>query len=110
MLLTFGFGLVHGMGFAGALGEIGLPQQYFISSLLSFNLGVEAGQMGIVFVVLPMLLQLRKYSWYRYILLGASSAIFCCSLLLALGKNRMAAHALVMKPKVSLCRTKAWDG
>ncbi len=46
-----GFGLVHGAGFAAALAEIGLPQTEKISALLFFNLGVEAGQIGIILAV-----------------------------------------------------------
>ncbi len=44
-LVAFLFGLVHGLGFAGALQEIGLPQQHLAAALLTFNLGVEAGQL-----------------------------------------------------------------
>ncbi len=44
-LVAFTFGLVHGLGFAGALQEIGLPQQHLVVALLTFNLGVEAGQL-----------------------------------------------------------------
>jgi len=44
-LVAFLFGLVHGMGFAGALKEFGLPENHMLVGLLTFNLGVEAGQM-----------------------------------------------------------------
>jgi len=44
-LVAFGFGLVHGLGFAGALADIGLPEQHLLLALLTFNLGVEAGQL-----------------------------------------------------------------
>lgn len=64
-VLTFLFGLVHGMGFAGAISEVGLPEQYLISSLLSFNLGVEAGQLAVVLIVLPFLLKMRQWKFYR---------------------------------------------
>lgn len=47
-LVAFLFGLVHGLGFAGALKEIGLPQSHIGSALLTFNLGVEAGQLAVV--------------------------------------------------------------
>jgi hydrogenase/urease accessory protein HupE len=47
-VVAFLFGLVHGLGFAGALAEIGLPQQHLLMALLSFNLGVEAGQLLVV--------------------------------------------------------------
>lgn len=49
-LVAFGFGLLHGFGFAGALGQIGLPREDLLAALLLFNLGVEAGQLGVVFV------------------------------------------------------------
>jgi hydrogenase/urease accessory protein HupE len=47
-LVAFGFGLVHGLGFAGALKEIGLPQAHLLTALLTFNLGVELGQLGVL--------------------------------------------------------------
>ena len=46
------FGLVHGLGFAGALGDLGLPRESLATSLLSFNLGVELGQLAVVGVVI----------------------------------------------------------
>jgi hypothetical protein len=45
--LTFGFGLIHGLGFAGVLEEIGLPREHAALSLLGFNLGVELGQLAL---------------------------------------------------------------
>jgi hypothetical protein len=50
-----GFGLVHGFGFAGALGEVGLPEEVLGWALAGFNIGVEIGQLGIVLVVVPLL-------------------------------------------------------
>ena len=50
-MLTFGFGLVHGFGFANVLRELGLPSSGLAQSLLSFNVGVEAGQIVIVGVL-----------------------------------------------------------
>src|SRR3954451_13138478 len=47
-LVAFVFGLVHGLGFAGALREIGLPQQHLLVALLTFNVGVEIGQLMVV--------------------------------------------------------------
>lgn len=73
--VTFGFGLIHGMGFAGAISETGLPEQYLISSLLSFNLGVETGQLAIVMIVLPFLLSLQKKSRYRTAVIAVSALI-----------------------------------
>ncbi|MCZ8515157.1 HupE/UreJ family protein [Paenibacillus filicis] len=74
-LLTFAFGLIHGLGFAGALEEIGLPQSYFVSSLLTFNLGVETGQLFVVAVVMPLLLLLQKRPYYRKIMLAGSAVV-----------------------------------
>jgi hypothetical protein len=47
--VVFAFGLFHGLGFAGVLGEYGLPLDALIPALLSFNLGVEAGQLTVIF-------------------------------------------------------------
>lgn len=49
--LTFAFGLLHGLGFAGAMAEIGLPDKSALTALLLFNLGIEAGQLLIVALV-----------------------------------------------------------
>jgi len=58
--VSFSFGLLHGFGFAGALQEIGLPQGEIPLALLSFNLGVEAGQLGFVVVVLALYWTLKR--------------------------------------------------
>ena len=47
-LVIFGFGLFHGLGFAGFIREVGLPPEQFWSSLIGFNLGVEFGQLAVV--------------------------------------------------------------
>ena len=46
--LVFGFGLLHGMGFAGVLRDLGLPRSEFLTALVSFNLGVEGGQLSVI--------------------------------------------------------------
>lgn len=61
-IVAFLFGLIHGFGFAGALREIGLPESDVPTALLTFNLGVEAGQLVIVAAVLALLTLLRRYS------------------------------------------------
>lgn len=61
--VTFCFGLIHGFGFAGALREISLPRAEVPLALFSFNLGVEAGQLAVVAVVLPVLLFARGRGW-----------------------------------------------
>jgi HupE / UreJ protein len=62
--ITFAFGLIHGFGFAGALSELGLPQNGRLLSLLGFNLGVELGQLAVVCAALPLLFLLRGQRWY----------------------------------------------
>ena len=61
-LVAFLFGLVHGMGFAGALQEIGLPENHVLVALLTFNLGVEAGQLMAVLAAWG-LMQLTTRFW-----------------------------------------------
>jgi hypothetical protein len=56
ILLVFMFGLIHGMGFASSLNEIGLPPNKFFLSIFSFNVGVELGQMTIIFLVFGLII------------------------------------------------------
>jgi len=60
-VVAFAFGLLHGFGFAGALTEVGLPESAIPLALLFFNLGVEAGQIAFVIVVLATLAIARRY-------------------------------------------------
>jgi hydrogenase/urease accessory protein HupE len=53
-LVAFAFGLLHGLGFAAALMEIGLPEQHIPAALVCFNLGVELGQLAVIAVVLAV--------------------------------------------------------
>lgn len=63
--LTFLFGLVHGFGFAGALREIDLPSSAVPTALVTFNLGVEAGQLAVMAFVLPLVSVLRdRQRWF----------------------------------------------
>ncbi|MCA1407172.1 HupE/UreJ family protein [Ensifer sp. IC3342] len=59
-IVAFGFGLLHGFGFAGALSEIGLPQGHIPLALFFFNVGVEAGQLTFVAAVLLLLAAARR--------------------------------------------------
>ena len=59
--LTFAFGLVHGFGFASVLRELELPRAVLLTGLVSFNLGVEVGQVCIVLAALPLLRSLRRW-------------------------------------------------
>jgi hypothetical protein len=79
--LTFIFGLIHGFGFASVLKEIGLPQKGLLLSLVSFNVGVEIGQLVVVAAVLPLLALIAARSRPPWIGLG-SAASACCVFLL----------------------------
>jgi hypothetical protein len=64
--LVFGFGLLHGMGFAGVLSELGLPRSEFLPALLCFNAGVELGQLSVIAVAFLLIgWPFRKKPWYR---------------------------------------------
>ena len=61
-LIAFGFGLIHGFGFAGALADIGLPERAELLALLLFNLGVELGQIGVVALLFGLFWLLKRIS------------------------------------------------
>ena len=63
--LVFAFGLLHGLGFAGVLGELGLPTGQTIPALLAFNVGVELGQLAVLALALVLLGPWRNRPWYR---------------------------------------------
>lgn len=76
LVLVFLFGLLHGMGFAGVLTDLGLPRGEFLTALLSFNLGVEAGQLTVIGLAFVVLVWYRHHAWYRTrIVVPASLAI-----------------------------------
>lgn len=78
--LTFGFGLVHGFGFANVLGDLRLPREALVGSLLAFNIGVEIGQFVILLAVFPAVVLLLRQP-YRHRVTGlASAAILVCGL------------------------------
>lgn len=72
-LLAFGFGLVHGLGFAAVLADLGLPDALRVWGLLGFNLGVEAGQLAIVAGFLPLAFALRRFPVYEAAVLKLGS-------------------------------------
>ena len=63
--ITFSFGLLHGLGFAGALTDIGLPPSNQISALFLFNLGLELGQLAIIllFLITARVTSIRNNKW-----------------------------------------------
>ena len=78
--LAFVFGLIHGMGFANGLKELGLSASYFLETLLAFNAGVELGQLSIVLLVsIPMLLFVRSEIAKHRVMTWGSIAVLAIS-------------------------------
>ncbi|WP_235846512.1 HupE/UreJ family protein [Neobacillus drentensis] len=73
--LAFGFGLIHGLCFSGSLAEMRMDGGHFVSSLLTFNLGIEAGQILLELAIFPVLHFIRKVKW-SFPAISASISIF----------------------------------
>ncbi len=73
-ILTFFFGLIHGFGFAGVLRELGLPDRGLFSALLSFNVGVEIGQLTVVVCLLPAIWKISR-SRFRSVIVRMVSGL-----------------------------------
>ncbi|MAK64605.1 MAG: hypothetical protein CMF75_07700 [Maricaulis sp.] len=78
--VVFGFGLFHGLGFAGVLSELGLPQGELVPALLSFNVGVELGQLTIILACWLALHRFRDATWYPWLVRGVSISIAAIAL------------------------------
>lgn len=82
-LLVFVFGLIHGLGFAGFFGELGLPKGQFWSALIGFNIGVEIGQLLVLIAAAMLGFALRRFfgdpsgtrQYRRYVVLPGSLVI-----------------------------------
>jgi len=73
--VVFAFGLLHGMGFAGVLTELGLPEGEFVTALIAFNVGVELGQLAVIAAAFLLVgVWFRNKPWYR------SRIVIPCSL------------------------------
>lgn len=75
-LITFIFGLIHGMGFADLLKGMHLPKSSLGLNIFSFNLGIEVVQLGILVVLLPLLFMLQKWKHSARIVQTCSAAAF----------------------------------
>lgn len=84
--VTFFFGLIHGLGFAGILKEIKIPEQHFLTSLLSFNIGVELGQIFILLVAVPIIKYIHKTHYEKRFVRIFSSLIILAGLFLFLSR------------------------
>lgn len=75
VVLVFCFGLLHGLGFAGVLSELGLPEGRFLTALVSFNVGVELGQVSVVALAFLVVGRFRHLAGYRRYVVIPSSAV-----------------------------------
>ncbi len=74
--VVFGFGLLHGLGFASVLGELGLPEGRFLAAVLAFNVGVELGQLSVVAAAYAVAGRFQNLEGYRrWVVLPGSIAI-----------------------------------
>jgi HupE / UreJ protein len=74
--VVFVFGLLHGLGFAGVLRELGLPRSEFATALVSFNVGVELGQIAVIAAAFALVGWCRRKPWFRMrVVVPASLAI-----------------------------------
>lgn len=74
-IVAFAFGLVHGLGFASVLVDLGLRRDTLVTALLGFNPGVELGQLAIVGMFLSLVFAVR-HSWgYRGVAMGLGSLL-----------------------------------
>lgn len=77
--LVFMFGLLHGLGFAGVLKELGLPRSEFLTALVTFNLGVEAGQLAVIGTAFLLVgWHCANRTWYRTRVVVPASAMIAC--------------------------------
>jgi hypothetical protein len=72
-VLAFIFGLIHGMGFAAVLNELGMQTETKALALIGFNVGVELGQLAIITAILPLLFYFRKQRFYKPVLIQSGS-------------------------------------
>ena len=82
LLIVFAFGLIHGMGFASVLTELGLPREQFVNGLVAFNAGVELGQVAVILLFWLIIgAWFGKKPWYRkFIVVPASLGIAAIAL------------------------------
>ena len=69
--MAFGFGLLHGLGFAGALSDIGIANDQMLLSLLFFNIGIELAQIALIPIPLILIYIGSKINFYNYLQITA---------------------------------------
>jgi hypothetical protein len=75
LLVVFVFGLIHGLGFAGALANLNLPPAALVIGLLGFNIGVELGQLTVIAIALGATVWLKDAEQYRQYVVVPGSAL-----------------------------------
>ncbi|HYV95515.1 MAG TPA: HupE/UreJ family protein [Chitinophagales bacterium] len=96
VLIIFCFGLVHGMGFASALVGLGLPENQFLVAIITFNLGVELGQISVILLAFMLVgIWFGKKPWYHArIVVPASAIIAMIALYWTIERTAASLHAL----------------
>ena len=74
-IIIFGFGLLHGLGFASVLSEFGLPREQFILALIGFNIGVEFGQLTVIAIAFLTVGWFLTMPWYRRVIAVPASCV-----------------------------------
>jgi hypothetical protein len=74
-VVAFAFGLIHGLGFASVLTDLGLAGWNLVLALVGFNLGVEVGQLALVLVFIPIAFALRETRFYRVAFMPAGAVL-----------------------------------
>lgn len=92
--VAFGFGLIHGFGFASVLTDLGLPRDALLLALVGFNVGVEFGQLAIVGTFLPLAYCLRRTRLYRRMIFTVGSALIALLALIWMAERAFALKLL----------------
>ncbi|UWQ95762.1 HupE/UreJ family protein [Rhodobacteraceae bacterium M385] len=74
-IFVFGFGLLHGLGFASVLGDFGIASGRFIEALIGFNIGVELGQLAVIAIAFALVGWFMKKDWYRTVIVIPASLV-----------------------------------
>lgn len=108
-LTTFAFGLVHGLGFAGVLRELGLPARATVASLLAFNVGVELGQLAVVLALLPLLQAMAaRRSFVAQLAWSVALGAAAVALLPLLGPPRATVLVLALVVGLAVVAARHW--
>lgn len=109
-LTAFAFGLVHGLGFADVLRELGLPARATVPSLLAFNVGVELGQLAVVLALLPLLQAMAaRRPLAAQLAWSAALGALAVALLPALGPPRGTVLAVAVTVVLAVVAARHWD-